>query len=376
MYFRLNPECYFIKGKKHGAIFDIINGEIFALNLEETETVMSCEKNNPILENTNFLYELKQLCLGNFYQNKVYMHKLRVDSPVENDEMTKPPEIFRAFLEINNECNNKCWFCGFNGIKRSLGCLGCNVWDESGGSLTLDRWSEIIEELRYLNCQEIFISGGDLTIEWDRTKEILNYLDKKFKKVYITLHKRNLSENILKDLKNKANIIIQTDELNDIRSNDFNYLLVSKTKDFNNNKIKSQNVILDFVIDNENPLSYQPYQKAFPSINIYQFINNIEYHPCLGHTLTVCYNGNVIPCPMMRHSVLGNLTDKPLYNIFKEKKNEIDRFWKLNLDKIEKCTDCEFRYVCTDCRALEENITGRWNGKTFCGYNPEEGEWL
>jgi len=55
---------------------------------------------------------------------------------------------------------------------------------------------------------------------------------------------------------------------------------------------------------------------------------------------------------------------------------EINKFWELNLDKIEKCTSCEFRYACNDCRALEESLTGRFNGKILCNYNPKEGTWL
>jgi hypothetical protein len=74
MYFRLNPECYFIKGCRCGAIYDLIEGNIYALDSEETKLVESCEKNvekeNEILEN------LKKLCLGNFYDKRVYIEKL------------------------------------------------------------------------------------------------------------------------------------------------------------------------------------------------------------------------------------------------------------------------------------------------------------
>ena len=81
MYFRLNPECYLIRGKKLGAIFDLIDHKIYALNELETEIVTSCEKNNSIQGERKFLNELKQLCLGNFYSNRSYIQKLRVGSP-------------------------------------------------------------------------------------------------------------------------------------------------------------------------------------------------------------------------------------------------------------------------------------------------------
>jgi hypothetical protein len=74
MYFRLNPECYFIRGKKLGAIFDLIDAKIIALNQQETEILTSSEKNIPISMDENFFKVLKGLRLGNFYQKK-YMCK-------------------------------------------------------------------------------------------------------------------------------------------------------------------------------------------------------------------------------------------------------------------------------------------------------------
>lgn len=50
MYFRLNPECYFVRGSKNGAIFDLIDGKIVALDHQETELMTICENNEPIYD--------------------------------------------------------------------------------------------------------------------------------------------------------------------------------------------------------------------------------------------------------------------------------------------------------------------------------------
>ncbi len=104
MYFRLNPECYLIRGERCGAIFDLIDTKIYALNQQETKLVTACEKNDPISGDEKLLNELKQLCLGNFYPNKIYVQKLRVGSR-ENKynplHPIEPPDLHRAFLEIN-----------------------------------------------------------------------------------------------------------------------------------------------------------------------------------------------------------------------------------------------------------------------------------
>jgi radical SAM protein with 4Fe4S-binding SPASM domain len=79
---------------------------------------------------------------------------------------------------------------------------------------------------------------------------------------------------------------------------------------------------------------------------------------------------------MMRNHSFANVRNKELWTIFERQMEDIDNFWKLNLDKIEKCTSCEFRYACTDCRALEQGLTGKLTGKILCSYNPKEGAWL
>ena len=153
MYFRLNPECYFVKGKKCGAIYNLIEGNRYALDQKESEIVDSYERNNSIKrEDEEFLKKLKELCLGNFYVKRVYIEKLRLSSPIEESQPGHPPQLNRAFLEINNSCNRNCWFCGYHGIKRSWGCMGCNKWEEDGETLTTERWKEILDELKDLDC--------------------------------------------------------------------------------------------------------------------------------------------------------------------------------------------------------------------------------
>jgi radical SAM protein with 4Fe4S-binding SPASM domain len=380
MYFRLNPECYFIRGKKCGAILDLIDERVYALDQEETEILTSCEKNNPVSKDIKFLQELKNLRLGNFYPNKIYMQKLKAGSKLMEDQIGNPPKLYRAFLEINNSCNNDCWYCGFHGIKRSLSCMGCNKWDENGINLTPERWKDVIDELRDLECKNIFITGGDLTLEWDKTMDIIDYANGKFTNISVTINQRNLSENILKDIGDKANLVVQTDDLNSIKDmhSNFTYLLVIKPENLEESIIDSENIMVDFVIEKDNLEHILPLisKSDIPSVNVYQFLNNLEYHPCIGNTLTVCHNGDIISCPTMRNYIFGNVSDVGLYTIFKDKMEKIDEFWKLNLDKIEKCTNCEYRYACPDCRSLEESITGKLNGKTLCRYNPEDGEWI
>lgn len=381
MYFRLNPECYFIRGTKQGAIFDLIDEKIYILDQQETDIITSCERNNPVEIPNKFLVKLKETCLGNFYPKKVYVPRLRVrPGTLKGDSNQGPLELHRVSLEINNLCNRDCWFCGYYGIKRNLGCMGCNKWKDDGKILSLERCLNVIDELSDLDCKNLYLTGGDLTLTWQRAMDILDYAKEKFEGIFITLHQQSISTNLLNDLTGKANVIIQADKFKNIPFKDATILLMTTHNDLEKNgTIEDENAIKSFAIGDHNLLPNDlpiiSRSKVSP-VDMRKFLNNIEHHPCLSHTLAICYNGNVIPCPMMRKHSLGNISDIGLSTIIEKNWESINNYWNLNLDKIEKCTCCEFRYTCSDCRALEEAITKRLDGKLLCNYNPNEAKWL
>lgn len=101
--------------------------------------------------------DFKKLRLGNFYLNKIYVQKLRIGSPpIEEQQIGNPPKLYRAFLEINNSCKRDCWFCGYYGIRRSLGCMGCNKWNQNGEPLPTEKWKKLIDDLRNFKLQKHF----------------------------------------------------------------------------------------------------------------------------------------------------------------------------------------------------------------------------
>jgi len=57
------------------------------------------------------------------------------------------------------------------------------------------------------------------------------------------------------------------------------------------------------------------------------------------------------------------------------KKNNFKKYWNITKDQIETCKDCEFRYVCTDCRAYLKNPSSMFSKPLKCGYNPYKGIW-
>ncbi|MGC5745722.1 grasp-with-spasm system SPASM domain peptide maturase [Chryseobacterium sp. NFX27] len=106
--------------------------------------------------------------------------------------------------------------------------------------------------------------------------------------------------------------------------------------------------------------------------NIGVFMSNKLYNSCLNRKISIDIDGNIKNCPSMKESY-GNINEISLLDAYK---NESFRnVWSLNKDMISTCKDCEFRYVCSDCRAYTE-VPDDHNSKPLkCGYDPYTGEW-
>ncbi|NJL77136.1 MAG: hypothetical protein HC892_21095, partial [Saprospiraceae bacterium] len=55
--------------------------------------------------------------------------------------------------------------------------------------------------------------------------------------------------------------------------------------------------------------------------------------------------------------------------------NPFKRAWKIKKDDVKICKDCEFRYICSDCRVFTEDPEDINSKPLKCGYNPYTLEW-
>jgi len=103
----------------------------------------------------------------------------------------------------------------------------------------------------------------------------------------------------------------------------------------------------------------------------------INYNSCLHKKISIDKNGDIRNCPAMLES-FGNIDNRSLLDALKHP--NFKQYWSLTKNDIEVCNICEFRYICTDCRAFTErthiNLIGLDVSKPLkCGYNPNTGEW-
>lgn len=102
-----------------------------------------------------------------------------------------------------------------------------------------------------------------------------------------------------------------------------------------------------------------------------------HHNSCLYKKIAIDFEGNIKNCPSMPQR-FGNINEINLQEAFNKK--GFKQYWNLTKDHIEVCKDCEFRYICTDCRAYTErthiNTEGLDISKPLkCGYSPYTGEW-
>ncbi|MGK6343705.1 grasp-with-spasm system SPASM domain peptide maturase [Chryseobacterium sp. DT-3] len=111
--------------------------------------------------------------------------------------------------------------------------------------------------------------------------------------------------------------------------------------------------------------------------NISKVSEAVNHNSCLHKKIGIDINGNIKNCPLMTEN-FGNINDINLEDALI--KPGFKKYWNLTKDEIEICKDCEFKYVCTDCRAYTErnhvNNEGLDTSKPLkCGYDPYTGKW-
>ncbi|MEQ5791346.1 grasp-with-spasm system SPASM domain peptide maturase [Muricauda sp. NFXS6] len=107
-------------------------------------------------------------------------------------------------------------------------------------------------------------------------------------------------------------------------------------------------------------------------INLEKFTESLNKNSCLNKKLSIDVNGNIKNCPSMPRS-FGNLTNTTLQEALDNP--DFKKYWNITKDQITVCKDCEFRYICTDCRAYLENPKDQYSRPLKCGYDPYTNQW-
>lgn len=106
------------------------------------------------------------------------------------------------------------------------------------------------------------------------------------------------------------------------------------------------------------------------SINVKTFSEAQAHNTCLNQKISINTRGEIMNCPTMEKSY-GNINDVRLESVLEDA--DYLSYWGINKDQIDVCRDCEFRYICTDCRAFLGD--SRYGKPEKCDYDPYADEY-
>lgn len=107
-------------------------------------------------------------------------------------------------------------------------------------------------------------------------------------------------------------------------------------------------------------------------VNLPKVLEAISYNSCLNKKVAIDGSGIIRNCPAMPEG-FGHVSEVSLKDAIGS-----DAFrtnWDITKDHIDGCKDCEFRYVCTDCRAFVDEPGNPVSKPLKCGYDPYTNQW-
>lgn len=106
--------------------------------------------------------------------------------------------------------------------------------------------------------------------------------------------------------------------------------------------------------------------------NIAAFMEAKLFNSCLNRKVGIDEKGEIKNCPTQSKS-FGNIRTNSLLDICLSK--DFQKLWSVNKDQINVCKDCEFRYICSDCRMFLDDKEDLFSKPKKCKYNPYTNIW-
>lgn len=357
VYFRLNPECYLVLGKKRSVIHNILKSEMVWLDEANTQVMIDAELCKPIDKENETLKKLEEMGWGFFSDHCVYVDKLRIRNIFSLNKMWKDtPRLDYAFLQLTNECNLDCSFCN------KVFCPVCFCTDSISPGyepLSKEQWFKIIDDIKLFDGQMLVLTGGEVALY----KNLLDIVEYSFNKgLNVTINTNGLIP--IKNLPKKVNCSISLfdieniDQIMDNYGHKDNVTILATDVDYNKvvEKIKNRWPVIKATL-------YAPKINLSSQIktDMNRFFIRKFHDACLFRKIFITYDGKIVPCFGEREKAICNLHYDSLSDALRFL---IKEYWNTPIEKInneKKCSVCEFRYSCNACKQLDES--------TYCMYS-------
>ncbi len=412
--FSLKSDCFLVKGARRGALYNLSNGDVFSIDESAVKLLDLCEREMSLLEilkqnvdispneMASYLKELEDAGLGHFLEAREHIKKA---------QLKPPPKLSFLWLEVTARCNLRCLHCYSESAPRAFN-------DER---MTSSDWVRVMEEAYALGCRQIQFIGGepffigkallDLMRSAEKigyefievftngvllNEERINFLARHHISVAISLYgpSANIHESVTLGKgsfqKTVSNVKKMREKGISLRAAmtvmNANQDYVEATMKFARENLGIQNIRHDLVrpsgrgcdasiaADKLLPAQRKTSPEFRCSLKMFQ---RMKYgHQCFSRTICVTATGDIHPCIMERDIVLGNVSEKSVQRIIQS--SEAEEIRLLSKDNIEVCQDCEYRYVCFDCRPKARGSSPDNNLRakpTECQYDPYDGIW-
>ncbi|MCK4661862.1 MAG: grasp-with-spasm system SPASM domain peptide maturase [Bacteroidales bacterium] len=332
IFYKLYADCIHVKGWRRSLIIDFLKHEYFFIpnilfdilteykdkSLKEIKKAFGNEHNEIIDEYFNYLIDKKLVFICEAHELD-YFPDISIDWQF-------PSYITNAIIEYSN----------------------------------IDILKTVLFQLDKLFCKHIQLRFYT-SINFHKLKDIL---------LEVTKTSINSIELVLKysqetSMNNLVEIAYSFPRLQKIiifSSNDF------LIKPMNKNQ-KTDIIFLKNIIDKDHCGYVSP---EYFSTNLTFFSESKKYNTCLNRKASIDENGFIKNCPAIEKDY-GNIKDITLKEAIE--KPGFKDLWHIHKDKIEVCKDCEFRYMCTDCRVFIKDPKNIYSQPAKCNYNPYIAKW-
>jgi SPASM domain peptide maturase of grasp-with-spasm system len=111
---------------------------------------------------------------------------------------------------------------------------------------------------------------------------------------------------------------------------------------------------------------------AYFNFSLPHYMEARHYNSCLNRKISIDHNGHIKNCPSMQQHY-GHVLDTDWAKVLETQAFRQPAY--ITKDLVAICRDCEFRYVCTDCRAYLEQPNDVYSKPLKCGYDPYTCTW-
>ena len=409
-FFTLNKDVILVEGINGGLIQDLNSKKIFSID-KDSRVYLS-----KLINGKDVNLVLNEMSLQDKDKFQIYL-KLLISknlgsysesySNVNQYEKSIKTQVETLWLELRRSCNMNCCHCYLD----SKGST-----DTSLDILKLEEWKAVLKQFNKESLKRIILIGGEPLL-FKEISKLIYFVREQFETIELVVYSNlTLINDQLIEIFKKNNVKVVTSLYSNkgyvhdkitgqvgsfektvkaierlalaniyIKANmvvmNENYYDIDETKEFifkitgNIPKIDLiRNVGQDkgYLLPPTKCISNKRVKANFKGISKSEYIKNISGNSCWQGKMNITCDGYVSPCIMGEAFINKNynVREIPIDKIIEE--YLIVDFWSVSKDKIEVCKECEYRYVCNDCRPICVDKNNFYAKDKNCNYNPKK----